>query len=64
MRPALPRDPFPLLAGALATAVVAVLNDEEARQRRGAAARALASERYAWDGIARQLLEIYEDAAA
>jgi glycosyltransferase involved in cell wall biosynthesis len=41
-----------------------VLADEETRQRRGAAARALASERYAWDGIARRLLEIYEQAAA
>ncbi len=51
-------------AGALATAVVDVLGDEETRQRRGVAARALASERYAWDGIARRLIEIYEEAAA
>ncbi|MFL5938106.1 MAG: glycosyltransferase family 4 protein [Gaiellaceae bacterium] len=51
-------------AGALAAAVVDVLADEEARQRRGAAARVLASERYAWDGIARRLLDIYEEAAA
>jgi phosphatidylinositol alpha-mannosyltransferase len=51
-------------AGALAAAVVDVLADEEARQHRGAAARVLASERYAWDGIARQLLDIYEEAAA
>jgi len=51
-------------AGALAAAVVDVLADEEARQRRGAAARVLASERYAWDGIARRLLDIYADAAA
>ena len=51
-------------AGALAAAVVDVLGDEETRQRRGAAARVLASERYAWDGIARRLLDIYEEAAA
>jgi phosphatidyl-myo-inositol alpha-mannosyltransferase len=51
-------------AAALAAAVVDVLADEEARQRRGAAARVLASERYAWDGIARRLLDIYEEAAA
>ena len=54
----------PATHGALATAVVDVLADEEARQRRGAAARALVQERYAWDGIARRLLEIYEEAAA
>ena len=51
-------------AAALAAAVVDVLGDEERRQRRGVAARALASERYAWDGIARRLLDIYEQAAA
>jgi phosphatidyl-myo-inositol alpha-mannosyltransferase len=51
-------------ASALAAAVVDVLADEETRQRRGAAARALASERYAWDGIARRLLDIYAEAAA
>ena len=49
---------------ALAAAVIELLGDEETRQRRGAAARALVQERYAWDGIARRLLEIYEDAAA
>lgn len=49
---------------ALAAAVIDVLADEESRQRRGAAARALVQERYAWDGIARRLLDIYEDAAA
>jgi phosphatidylinositol alpha-mannosyltransferase len=51
-------------AGALATAVVHVLGDEEARRRRGAAARALVSERYAWDEIVRRLQTIYEEAAA
>jgi phosphatidyl-myo-inositol alpha-mannosyltransferase len=49
---------------ALAAAVIEVLADEEARRRRGTAARTLVRERYAWDGIARRLLEIYEDAAA
>ena len=51
-------------AGELASAVVDLLGDEEARQRRGAAARTLVADRYAWDRIARRLLEIYEEAAA
>jgi glycosyltransferase involved in cell wall biosynthesis len=41
-----------------------MLADEDSRQRRGAAARALVEERYAWDGIAQRLLDIYEGAAA
>jgi phosphatidyl-myo-inositol alpha-mannosyltransferase len=45
---------------ALAQAVIALLEDEPRRQARGAAARRLASERYAWDGIARRLLSVYE----
>jgi len=49
---------------ALAATVVDVLADEESRRRRGEAARALVIERYAWDRIARRLLEIYEEAAA
>jgi phosphatidylinositol alpha-mannosyltransferase len=49
---------------ALAAAVVDVLSDEQSRRRRGEAARALVVERYAWDRIARRLLEIYEEAAA
>jgi phosphatidyl-myo-inositol alpha-mannosyltransferase len=49
---------------ALAAAVIELLSDEESRQRRGLAARALVQERYAWDGIARRLIDIYEDAAA
>ena len=51
-------------ADALASAVVDLLGDEEARQRRGAAARALVADRYAWERIARRLLDIYEEAAA
>src|SRR5205085_28257 len=51
-------------AAALSAAVVDMLGDAEAPQRRGRAARALASDRYAWDGIARRLLDIYEEAAA
>jgi phosphatidylinositol alpha-mannosyltransferase len=49
---------------ALSDAVVELLADEQLRQRRGAAARALVQERYAWNGIAGRLLEIYEEAAA
>jgi phosphatidylinositol alpha-mannosyltransferase len=49
---------------ALADAVVEVLADEELRQKRGAAARALVEGRYAWDRIARRLLDLYEEAVA
>ena len=49
---------------ALAAAVIDVLGVEELRQRRGAAARALVQERYAWNGIAGRLLQLYEEAAA
>ncbi|MEX2211753.1 MAG: glycosyltransferase family 4 protein [Gaiellaceae bacterium] len=45
---------------ALAQAVIALLEDEPRRQALGAAARELARERYAWDGIARRLLSAYE----
>jgi phosphatidylinositol alpha-mannosyltransferase len=45
---------------ALCQAVIALLEDEPRRAARGAAARELARERYAWDGIARRLLSIYE----
>jgi glycosyltransferase involved in cell wall biosynthesis len=44
---------------ALAQAVIGLLADEERRQELGAAARALAVERYGWDGIAERLLGIY-----
>lgn len=49
---------------ALADGVVDLLGDEELRQRRGFAARALVQERYAWDRVAQRLVEIYEDVAA
>jgi phosphatidyl-myo-inositol alpha-mannosyltransferase len=48
---------------ALADAVVALLDDEPTRVRLGRAARALAEERYSWDGIAQRLAEIYESLA-
>ncbi|HEY3050352.1 MAG TPA: glycosyltransferase family 4 protein [Gaiellaceae bacterium] len=48
---------------ALANAVVALLDDEAAREQLGRAARVLAEERYSWDGIAQRLAEIYESLA-
>jgi phosphatidyl-myo-inositol alpha-mannosyltransferase len=45
---------------ALASAVVALLEDEPRRQSLGAAARELARERYSWGDIARRLAGIYE----
>jgi phosphatidylinositol alpha-mannosyltransferase len=45
---------------ALAEAVVGLLEDEPLRRTRGAAARELARERYAWVEIARRLLSAYE----
>ncbi len=45
---------------ALADAVVALLEDEPRRRDAGAAARAVAEERYAWDAIAPRLARIYE----
>lgn len=50
-----PGDPRALAAG-----VIALLDDEPRRRALGAAARELAAERYAWEGIARRLLGIYE----
>ena len=50
-----PNDPH-----ALAEAVVTLLEDEPARADLGRAARALAQERYSWEGIAQRLSEIYE----
>ena len=49
---------------ALADAVDLLLEDEEHRQRLGAAARRLAVERYSWEDIAGRLLEIYEGVQA
>jgi phosphatidyl-myo-inositol alpha-mannosyltransferase len=49
---------------ALADAVVELLADEPRREAMGVAGRRLAQSRYAWDAIARTLLDIYEQAAA
>jgi phosphatidylinositol alpha-mannosyltransferase len=46
---------------ALAAGVVDMLADEPLRRRRGIAGRELVQQRYAWERIAGQLLEIYED---
>jgi phosphatidylinositol alpha-mannosyltransferase len=45
---------------ALAQALVAIVENEPRRQELGAAARALAQERYGWDSIGERLLGIYE----
>jgi phosphatidyl-myo-inositol alpha-mannosyltransferase len=45
---------------ALVEAVEGLVADEPRREAMGAAARALAVERYSWSGIARRLVEIYE----
>jgi phosphatidylinositol alpha-mannosyltransferase len=45
--------------GALADAVVELIEDEPRRERMGEDARKLALERYAWPAIARRLEEIY-----
>ncbi len=50
--------------GALAAAVESLLADEPRRQAMGAAARALAQERYSWDAIAARLVEIYREVGA
>ena len=49
---------------ALAAAVTALLADEPRRRAMGAAARALAVERYSWSDIARRLESVYEVVAA
>ncbi len=49
-------------AGALAEAIIALLEDEPRRRALGEGARAVA-ERYSWDTIAERLLEIYEELA-
>ena len=43
----------------LADAVVELLADEPAREKLGRSARAIAQEKYSWDGIAQRLAEIY-----
>jgi phosphatidylinositol alpha-mannosyltransferase len=48
---------------ALSEAVVALLADEPRREELGRAARVIAQERYSWDGIAKRLVEIYEELA-
>jgi phosphatidylinositol alpha-mannosyltransferase len=53
--PVPPDDP-----GALADAVVDLLQDEPRREAMGAEARRLAEERYSWDEIGRSLIRIYE----
>jgi glycosyltransferase involved in cell wall biosynthesis len=47
-------------ASALAEGIVTLLEDEPLRQRLGAAARAVAVERYSWDSIAERLAQVYE----
>jgi phosphatidylinositol alpha-mannosyltransferase len=49
-----PGEPAPL-----AEAVVTLLEDEELRRRLGAAARAVALERYSWGSIAERLADVY-----
>ena len=49
---------------ALADAIETLLADEPRRSGMGAAARALAQERYSWDAIARRLVEIYREVEA
>jgi glycosyltransferase involved in cell wall biosynthesis len=45
-------------------AVTELFADESRREAMGAAGRELAQSRYAWDAIARSLLDIYEQVAA
>jgi phosphatidylinositol alpha-mannosyltransferase len=47
-------------ARALVDAIAGLVDDEPARVAMGEAARALAVERYSWPGIARRLVEVYE----
>jgi glycosyltransferase involved in cell wall biosynthesis len=46
-------------SGPLADAVIELLADEPAREKLGNSARAIAQEKYSWDGIAQRLAEIY-----
>jgi phosphatidylinositol alpha-mannosyltransferase len=45
---------------ALVDAIESLLADEPRREQKGAAARALAQDRYSWDSIARRLVGIYD----
>ena len=47
----------------LVDAIESLLADEPRREQMGAAARALAQERYSWDSIARRLVGIYDGVA-
>jgi phosphatidylinositol alpha-mannosyltransferase len=49
---------------ALVDAIELLLADEPRREQMGAAARALAQERYSWDAIARRLVGIYDGVAS
>ena len=49
---------------ALADSVIGLLADEPRRQAMGAAGRTYAETQFAWDAIARRLVDIYEQAAA
>ena len=51
-------------AQALADAVVGLLEDEPRREAMGDAGRRLAQERYSWEAIGRQLLDVYESLVA
>jgi phosphatidyl-myo-inositol alpha-mannosyltransferase len=51
-------------ARALADAVVGLLEDEPRREAMGDAGRRLAQERYSWEAIGRQLLDVYESLVA
>jgi glycosyltransferase involved in cell wall biosynthesis len=53
-----PGDPEALAAG-----VEELVADEPRRERLGAGARRVAEERYAWNGIAQRLAEIYRELA-
>jgi glycosyltransferase involved in cell wall biosynthesis len=49
---------------ALADALTAVIDDPDERERRGAAARAAALERWSWPALAGRLAGVLADAAA
>ena len=49
---------------ALADALAAAVNDPAERERRGAAARAAATERYAWPALAGRVAGLFDDVAA